>query len=151
MPLQHAVHFAARHFAELRAQVRPQQLEDAKADLLYVLGLLLELGTDEVVVKDQDRKVYYTDGGRQVRDGGGIEPDIVKKDPTVGQLERELDRKDMFFDYASIYEAKHLEDGEKLSRAQEPLVTDEVYADFQQWVLKEMSNQVESQSALAAR
>lgn len=103
-----------------------------------------QLGTDEVVVKDQDRKVYYTDGGRQVRDGGGIEPDIVKKDPKVGQLERELDRKDMFFDYAAIYESKHLEDGEKLSRAQEPLVTDEVYADFQQWVLKEMSNQVES-------
>ena len=25
-----------------------------------------QLGTDEVVVKDQDRKVYYTDGGRQV-------------------------------------------------------------------------------------
>jgi len=103
-----------------------------------------QLGTDEVIVKDQDRKVYYTDGGRQVRDGGGIEPDVVKKDPKIGQLERELDRKDMFFDYASIYEAKHLEDGEKLARAQEPLVTPEVYADFQQFALKEMANQVES-------
>ena len=34
------------------------------------------------------------------------------------------------------------EDGEKLARAQEPLVTPEVYADFQQFALKEMANQV---------
>lgn len=49
-----------------------------------------------------------------------------------------------FFDYASIYEAKHLEDGDRLARGQEALVTDDVYNDFQQWVLKEMSNDVES-------
>lgn len=43
-----------------------------------------ELGTDEVKVKDQDRKEFFTDSGRKVRDGGGIEPDIAKKDPQVG-------------------------------------------------------------------
>jgi hypothetical protein len=39
-------------------------------------------------------------------------------------------------------------DGEKLARAQEPLVTPEVYADFQQFVLKEMANQVQSVARL---
>ena len=95
-----------------------------------------QLGTDEVKVKDADRKIFYTDGGRKVRDGGGIEPDIEKKDPQIGQLERELDRKDLFFDYASLYEAKHLTDGEKLAGEKELLATDDVYEDFQKWVLK---------------
>ena len=102
-----------------------------------------QLGTDEVKVKDADRKVFYTDGGRQVRDGGGIEPDVEKKDPQIGQLERELDRKDMFFDYASLYEAKHLADGEKVAGEKEALATNEVYEDFQKWVLAK-SEDVES-------
>ena len=104
-----------------------------------------QLGTFEVGVKEQNRRVYYTDKGRQVRDGGGIEPDIVKKAATIPHLERELDRQEMFFDYSSVYEAKHVEDGEKLARAPQPLVTSEVYADFQQFVLKETGNEVESQ------
>jgi len=95
------------------------------------------LGTDEIKVKDEDRKVFYTDSGRKVRDGGGIEPDIAKKDPQVGQLERELDRKDLFFEYASKYEAMHLVDGDQLAKQQALMATEEVYADFQQWVLKQ--------------
>ena len=35
---------------------------------------------------DADRKVFYTDSGRKVKDGGGIEPDIVKTLPPAGQL-----------------------------------------------------------------
>jgi carboxyl-terminal processing protease len=102
-----------------------------------------QLGTDEVKVKDQDRKVFYTDSGRKVKDGGGIEPDVIKKDPTVGQLERELDRKDMFFSFADIYEAKHLVDGEQLASKQEQLATDEIYQDFQKFVMQK-TNDVES-------
>ena len=99
-----------------------------------------QLGTDEVKVKDEDRKVFYTDSGRAVRDGGGIEPDVVKKDPQVGQLERELDRKDMFFDYASVYEAKHLSDGAQLASERDLMATDEIYEDFQKWVLSRVGD-----------
>ena len=37
-------------------------------------------------VADADRKVFYTDSGRKVKDGGGIEPDVVKTLPPAGQL-----------------------------------------------------------------
>lgn len=36
-------------------------------------------GTEENKIKDADRKVFYTDNGRPVRDGGGIEPDVPLK------------------------------------------------------------------------
>jgi len=115
-------------------------------------------------VADADRKVFYTDSGRKVKDGGGIEPDIVKTLPPAGQLvlqkkyilsvkniykkkygiepdsvkplppaghlvlqkkitrfpsakaqiltpeeqELELERRDLFFEYASVYEVNPL-------------------------------------------
>jgi len=42
--------------------------------------------------------------------------------PQVGQLERELDRKDLFFEYANKYEAAHLVDGEVLAKQQVPIL-----------------------------
>ena len=103
-----------------------------------------QLGTDEVQVKDEDRKVFFTDAGRTVRDSGGIEPDIKLDGIKVGELERELERKNLFFEFASVYEAKHLADGEELSKQPAPLATDEVYADFKQFVMQQTDMAIES-------
>jgi len=40
-------------------------------------------GTKEAIIADKDRKIFYTDNGRPVRDGGGIEPDVVFPAPKV--------------------------------------------------------------------
>lgn len=82
-----------------------------------------------------------------MRDGGGIEPDVIKKESSSGVLERELMRKDLFFKYADVWQAKQM----KLAKgAAQPLlahtalanslrhpsilITDEVYQDFQKFV-----------------
>jgi len=103
-----------------------------------------QLGTDEVKVKEEDRKVFYTDAGRVVRDSGGIEPDIVKKQDKMGELELELERKNLFFEYANAYEAKHLADGEEVAKQAALLASDDVYDDFKQFVLKQTDSAIES-------
>ena len=102
------------------------------------------LGTDESVIKNEDRKVFLTEHGRQVRDGGGIEPDVVKKEEASGALERELMRKDVFYQFADSWEAKHLKDGPLLAARPSTLATDQLYEDFQKFVQSQKQLQVES-------
>jgi hypothetical protein len=83
----------------------------------------------------------------QVRDGGGIEPDVIKKEMSFGVLERELMRKDLFFKFADVWQTKqtklakgatspHVVHAELAQSLSHPniLVTDEVYQDFQNFV-----------------
>lgn len=55
-------------------------------------------------VEEADRKEFLTHNGRTVRDGGGIEPDIMSKHRT-SFLEFALQRQNMFFHFASRYAA----------------------------------------------
>jgi len=62
--------------------------------------------------KDQKEKSdaaveYKTTGGRIVRGGGGITPDVKTESEKLNLLEIELLRKSMLFNFAVVYAAKH--------------------------------------------
>lgn len=76
-------------------------------------------------VEENQRKEYKTSGGRTVRDGGGIEPDIeISKNTSF--LDIALLRQNMYFRFATRFGAdvklEHLPDDFK--------VTNDVYKDF---------------------
>ena len=77
----------------------------------------------------------------QVRDGGGIEPDVVKARLPSGALEHELARKDMFFKFADVWQAKRAAAGMQAAAMERPsiLVTDDIYQDFQKFVLEQVA------------
>ena len=50
---------------------------------------------------------FKTANGREVFDGGGIDPDIKIKTKTLSYIASNLMRKDFIFDYATIYKLKN--------------------------------------------
>ena len=92
-------------------------------------------GTVASKILDENRKVFYTDKGRVVKDAGGIEPDVRLPAPESKQLTRELYRRDAFYKYADKWQARHAADGEKLATAAgKTLVSDAEYAEFKAFV-----------------
>ncbi len=61
------------------------------------------------LMPDSLRRTYYTRNGRVVRDGHGIEPDVVVKTPELGPLEAALRRQAAFFFFANYYVARNPE------------------------------------------
>lgn len=59
------------------------------------------------VIPDSLRKVFYTKMGRPVKDGAGIEPDIIMEPESYAPISLSLYTKDLFFDYANIYRNEH--------------------------------------------
>ncbi|NOY89067.1 MAG: S41 family peptidase, partial [FCB group bacterium] len=53
------------------------------------------------------KKIFYTNGGRIVYGGGGIIPDVEIKPETWKPIEINLERKQLFFDFAIKYVADH--------------------------------------------
>ena len=75
---------------------------------------------------DSLTNVFHTAAGREVRDGGGIRPDIeVKMDKTPNILFY-LINEDMIFDYATQYVIKH----PSIAKVEDFRLTDADYADF---------------------
>lgn len=58
-------------------------------------------------VPDSLTKVFHTAGGREVRDGGGIKPDIEVKPDSLPTMISELLNSDEFFDYATHFCRTH--------------------------------------------
>ena len=86
-------------------------------------------------VPDSLTRVFYTKNGREVRDGGGIKPDIEVKPDTMANITLYLDRIDStetVFDYVVDYIAKH----PTIAPAKDFHLTDADYADFKQRVVK---------------
>ena len=76
--------------------------------------------------------VFHTAAGREVRDGGGIRPDIeVKMDKTPNILFY-LVNDDMIFDYATQYVIKH----PTIAKVEDFRLTDADYADFKEMLKK---------------
>jgi len=98
-----------------------------------------KVGTKATTLEDKDRMVFYTDNGRPVRDGGGIEPDVKIEPPKRGQLKQALGRWDAFYRYAGVI-AKDLQDGEIKAKDDKPMVSDEVYNDFKKWSMDKMGD-----------
>ena len=81
---------------------------------------------------DSVTTVFHTAAGREVRDGGGIRPDIeVKMDKTPNILFY-LVNDDMIFDYATQYVIKH----PTIAKVEDFQLTDADYADFKEMLKK---------------
>jgi len=75
----------------------------------------------------KDRSVFLTKGGREVKDGGGIEADYKVARPKVSALEITLLRSGIISDFATEWSRKHV-----LTNNFE--VDDKTYKDFQNFV-----------------
>lgn len=84
------------------------------------------------VIPDSLTKVFYTAVGREVRDGGGILPDIVVKQEKLPNILYYLVRDNLIFDYATQYCLKH----QRIAGPDEFELSDMDYADFKAMVKK---------------
>lgn len=77
-------------------------------------------------IPDSLTNVYKTAHGREVRDGGGITPDVKITYPQANRLTYNIFRDNWAFDYATRYAATH----PTIAPAEEFTITDEMFADF---------------------
>ena len=81
---------------------------------------------------DSLTNVFYTEAGREVRDGGGIRPDIEVKMEKTPNILFYLANEDMIFDYATLYVLKH----PTIGKVEDFQLTDADYADFKAMLKK---------------
>lgn len=74
--------------------------------------------------------VFHTANGREVRDGGGITPDVKVELPESNRLLYNLATQYWIFDFANKYRASH----PSISPAEEFEVTDEIFDDFKAFI-----------------
>lgn len=79
---------------------------------------------------DSMTNLFHTKGGREVRDGGGIKPDIEIKQDTLPTIIYDLAASDALFDYCTHYAQKH----ESIAPAGEFQLTDAEYDEFIEYV-----------------
>ena len=84
------------------------------------------------IIPDSLTKVFHTAAGREVRDGGGVMPDIVIKQEKLPNILFYLVRDNLIFDYATQYCLKH----PTIVAPEEFEVTDADYNDFKALVKK---------------
>lgn len=84
-------------------------------------------------VPDSLTKVFYTEGGRPVRDGGGVTPDVKVRPDSLPMLIYDLVSSEVIFDFATQYAAAH----SSVAPAGEIELNDEEYAQFVEFVKKE--------------
>lgn len=87
-------------------------------------------------IPDSLTSVFYTAGGREVRDGGGITPDIKIEYPDVNRLTYNVVRDNWAFDFATRYASQH----DSIPSPGEFEVTDEIYAQFKDFIDPERFN-----------
>ena len=81
---------------------------------------------------DSLTNVFHTAAGREVRDGGGIRPDIEVKIDKTPNILFYLVNEDMIFDYATQYVIKH----PTIAEVKDFQLTDADYADFKAMMKK---------------
>lgn len=62
---------------------------------------------DSSAIPESERKTFFTSRGRIVRDGGGIEPDMLVPDMKAGPAESLFLAKGLYFDFISDYIRTH--------------------------------------------
>lgn len=109
---------------------------------------------------DSLTNIYHTSRGREVRDGGGLQPDSVVKNNTYSDILYNLVTKNKIFDFANKYRATHPE-ALPLENFE---ISDEVYEQFTDFVteadmkydtsfdalLKEIRKQADEQGYMTA-
>jgi carboxyl-terminal processing protease len=84
-----------------------------------------------LVDSTRDKEIFHTKGGRIVYGGGGIVPDIEVKDEEIfTPLEINLERQQMFFDFAVSYLAEHKDIPQNFE------VTDQMVLQFKDFLKK---------------
>ncbi len=81
-------------------------------------------------IPDSLTNVFTTLNGREVRDGGGITPDIEVDYGEVNRLTYNIVSDNWAFDYATKYAAEH----PSIAPAEEFVVTDSMFADFKNFI-----------------
>ena len=81
-------------------------------------------------IPDSLTTAYTTAGGRIVRDGGGITPDIKIELPQIPNIVYYLVTDRQVFDYATRFEQQH----PTIAPIEEFVITDEIYNDFKTYV-----------------
>ncbi len=84
------------------------------------------------MAKDSTEKeeVFYTSNGRKVYGGGGVIPDVVIEPEELKAIEINLERKQMFFDFAVDYLSKNKDISEDFE------VTEEILSEFKDFIQK---------------
>lgn len=83
-------------------------------------------------IPDSLTHVFHTAGGREVRDGGGIRPDVEVKAEKLPNIMFYLINDDMIFDYATLYNIKHPEIGD----VKDFTITEADYDEFKAFLKK---------------
>jgi len=81
-------------------------------------------------IPDSLTTVFHTRVGREVRDGGGITPDIVVKKEKLPNLLYYLVSENLIFDYATTYCTKH----PQVARSEDFAISDADFNDFKSFV-----------------
>src|ERR1043165_1427787 len=81
-------------------------------------------------VPDSLKKSYKTKGGRTVKSGGGVDPDVIIKDDPMSMVAVTLYTKNYLFDYTTQYVRKH----PKLSDGTDFSLSAADWADFTKWL-----------------
>lgn len=81
-------------------------------------------------IPDSLTTVFHTAGGREVRDGGGITPDITIEYPDVNRLTYNVVRDNWAFDFATRYAARNA----TIAAPEDFEITDTIYAEFKEFI-----------------
>lgn len=84
-------------------------------------------------IPDSLTTVFHTAGGREVRDGGGITPDVKVDYPDITRVTYNVVRDNWAFDFATKYAALN----PTIAPAEEFEITDTIYADFKRSISPE--------------
>lgn len=81
-------------------------------------------------IPDSLTTVFHTAGGREVRDGGGITPDITVDWGKINRLTYNIVRDNWAFNFATKYASEH----QQIASPEDFVVTDEMYAEFKNFI-----------------
>ena len=81
-------------------------------------------------IPDSLTTVFKTAHGREVRDGGGITPDIKVEYPEMTRLYFNIVRDNWAFNYATRFAHEH----DTIASPEEFVITDSIYADFKKFI-----------------
>ena len=81
-------------------------------------------------IPDSLTNVFHTAHGREVRDGGGITPDVKAEYNQLNRLTYNIMRDNWAFDYATRYAANH----PKIGPARTFTINDSIFADFKTFI-----------------
>lgn len=87
-------------------------------------------------IPDSLKKTFKTTHGRNVYDGGGIDPDIVLDGTDIASLTQLLYNNGFIFDYATLYASEH----PTIPQAKDFMLTDKDYDGFVMWVKSRQYN-----------